>query len=315
VKTAYLIFNPYAGRFPSRILTERAAAIFTEQNWDIQLKQSSGGPAITDLAIDAVKNNQDAVFVAGGDGSVNLAIAGLLGSDTALGVLPAGTTNVWAQELGLPRLGYTRWMALEESARQLVKGKTKKVDIGFCNGHPFLMWCGVGLDGFIVHRIEPRSNWEKHFSIVSYGARAVQYASLWKGVDLRAVVDDKHISGRYLLAVISNIHLYAGGIAKISPEARLDDGVMDLWLFEGQSVLDTIQHAWNLFSGRHLYSDQANCIQFRTLRLFSDQTLEIQIDGEPMAGTKDVIIEIHHKALKILVPSEAPGTLFTEEKV
>ena len=314
MKTAYLIFNPYAGRFPSRILTERAAAVLSEQNWDVQLKQSSGGSEITDIAIDAVENNQDAVFVAGGDGSINLAIAGLLGSDTALGVLPAGTTNVWAQELGLPGLGYTRLMALEESARQLVKGISKKVDIGSCNGHPFLMWCGVGLDGFIVHRIEPRSNWEKHFSIVSYGARAIRYASLWSGVDLRAVADGKQISGRYLLAVISNIHLYAGGKAKISPEARLDDGVMDLWLFEGQSILDTIQHAWNLFSGRHLYSDQSKCIQFRSLRLFSNQTLEIQIDGEPMAGTKEVIIEIRPKALKILVPSQAHGKLFAEER-
>jgi YegS/Rv2252/BmrU family lipid kinase len=314
VKTAYLIFNPYAGRFPSRILTERAAAVLSEQNWDVQLKQSGGGSEITDIAIDAVENNQDAVFVAGGDGSINLAIAGLLGSDTALGVLPAGTTNVWAQELGLPGLGYTRLMALEESARQLVKGISKKVDIGSCNGHPFLMWCGVGLDGFIVHRIEPRSNWEKHFSIVSYGARAIRYASLWSGVDLRAIADGKQISGRYLLAVISNIHLYAGGKAKISPEARIDDGVMDLWLFEGQSILDTIQHAWNLFSGRHLYSDQSKCIQFRSLRLFSNQTLEIQIDGEPMAGTKEVIIEIRPKALKILVPSQAHGKLFAEER-
>ena len=121
------------------------------------------------------------------------------------------------------------------------------------------------------------------------------------------------ISGKYLLAVISNIHLYAGGIAKISPEARLDDGVMDLWLFAGKSVQDTIQHAWNLFSGRHLHSDQANCIPFRTLRLLSDQTLEIQIDGEPMTATKDVFIEIHPKALKILVPSNTPNLLFMGE--
>jgi YegS/Rv2252/BmrU family lipid kinase len=315
VKTAYLIFNPYAGRFPSRILTERAAAVLTKKDWNVQLKQTNGGPEITEIAIDAVKSNQDAVFVAGGDGSVNLALAGLLGSDTALGVLPAGTTNVWAQELGLPGLGYTRLGALEESARRLSIGCVKKVDIGFCNGHPFLMWCGVGLDGFIVHRIEPRSNWEKHFSIVSYGARAVRYANLWRGVDLRAFVDGKQISGRYLLAVISNIRLYAGGMAKISPEACLDDGVMDLWLFEGKSILDTIQHAWNLFSGRHLQSDQANCIPFRSLRLFSNQTLEIQIDGEPMAAMKEAIIEIHPKAIKILIPSEVPEKLFAEEKL
>jgi diacylglycerol kinase family enzyme len=89
---------------------------------------------------------------------------------------------------------------------------------------------------------------------------------------------------------------------------------MDLWLFKGQSVLDTIQHAWNLFSGRHLNSDQAICIPFRALRLFSNQIIEIQLDGEPMAGTNEVIIDVHPKALNILVPLEVPEKLFAEEK-
>ena len=245
------------------MLTERAAAVLSEHNWDVRLIQTCGGPEITDIAIDAVNENRDAVFIAGGDGSVNLSVAGLAGSETALGVLPAGTTNVWAQELGLPGLTYTRWMALEESARRLVRGTLHKVDVGYCNERPFLMWSGVGLDGFIVHRLEPRSRWEKHFSVVSYGARAVRYASLWSGLNLHAVVDDKQISGRYIMAVISNIHLYAGGMAEISPQARLDDGIMDLWLFAGETVFETVQHAWNLFSGRHLNSDQVRCIPFR----------------------------------------------------
>ena len=314
MQTAYLIYNPYAGRFPSRILIERATEILSENNWETRLMQTSGGPEVTDIAIEAVKNNRDAVFVAGGDGSVNLAVAGLVGSETALGVLPAGTSNVWAQELGLPGLAYTRWRALEESARRLVKGTFHCVDVGFCNGQAFLMWSGIGLDGFIVRRIEPRGRWEKHFSIISYAARAVQYASYWSGLDLKAIVDDRQISGRYLLAVISNIHLYAGGMAEISPNARLDDGVMDLWLFAGKTVTDTMQHAFKLFSGRHVSSDLVCCIPFRSLRLFSDQTLEIQLDGEPMTGTQEVTIDVHPKALKILVPHDAPNVLFTEDQ-
>ena len=108
---ASLIYNPAAGRFPSRMLIERAAQVLNKQGWDIQLQVTHGGPHITQLARQAVQQGQDAVFVAGGDGSINYAVRALLDSDTALGVLPAGTANVWAQELGLPGLTWTRWMA------------------------------------------------------------------------------------------------------------------------------------------------------------------------------------------------------------
>ena len=93
----------------------------------------------------------------------------------------------------------------------------------------------------------------------------------------------------------------------------LDDGAMDLWLFAGETVFETVQHAWNLFSGRHLHSDQTRCIPFRNLRLFSDQPMEIQLDGEPATGDREVRISVHPEALRILAPMEAPRTLFMKE--
>ncbi len=312
MRTAYLVFNPHAGRFPSRILTERAAEMLSSYEWEIKLIQTSGGSEVTRLARQAASENAEAFFIAGGDGSINLSVAGLAGSDTALGVLPAGTTNVWAKELGLPGLTYTRWMALEESAQRLAQGTFRRVDIGLCNQKPFLLWSGVGLDGFIVHRLEPRSRWEKHFSVVSYAARAVRHAGFWNGMDLQATADKVQISGRYLMAVISNIHLYAGGMAEISPQASLDDGVMDLWLFEGETVLETIQHAWNLFSGRHLQSERARCVPFRSLQLSSDRPMYVQLDGEPVDGGQEIKIDVLPKSLKIIVPEKAPRALFTE---
>lgn len=125
---------------------------------------------------------------------------------------------------------------------------------------------------------------------------------------MHAIVDDKQISGRFIMTVTSNIHLhlYAGGMAEISPQTRLDDGIMDLWQFAGETVFEKVQHAWNLFSGWHLNSDQAGCLPFRNIRLFSDQILEIQLDDEPVAGAQEVKIEVHSKKLKILVPLEVP---------
>jgi diacylglycerol kinase family enzyme len=132
-------------------------------------------------------------------------------------------------------------------------------------------------------------------------------------MNLEAIADNERISGHYLMAVVSNIHLYAGGMAEISPHACLDDGLMDLWLFAGETVRETILHAWDLFSGQHLRSTRARCLPFRRLQLYSDRPMYIQLDGEPMDGSQEVNIEVHSKALKILVPETAPQSLFSEE--
>ena len=309
---AYLVFNPAAGRFPSRILTERAASVLRKRDWDVSIIQTIGGPHITELALQAVDQGMDAFFLAGGDGSINFAVAGLVNSETPLGVLPAGTANVWSQELGLPGLTWTRLMALEESAHQLVNGTIRKVDVGYCNKAPFLLWAGVGLDAFIVHRVEPRNRWEKHFAIAHYASIAMKQASFWGGINLKVTIDDEEISGHYILGVVSNIHLYAGGFAEISPYACLDDGVMDLWLFAGETLMETLHHAWNLWSGRHLDSDQVQCVPFRNLHLSSDSHMFVQVDGEPLNEVGDITIDVRPQALRVIVPSNAPQALFTE---
>jgi len=307
---AYLVFNPAAGRFPSRILTERARDVLHDYGWEIHLAQTAGGDHITQLAKRAVREGADAFFLAGGDGSINYALAGLVGSETPFGVLPAGTANVWAQELGLHGLTWTRWMALEESARRLATADVRQVDVGYCNDAPFLLWAGVGLDAFIVHRIEPRSRWEKHFAVAHYASVAMQEASDWGGIHLDVTTDGKVISGHYILGVVSNIHLYAGGLSVISPHACLDDGQMDLWLFAGETLIETLRHAWNLWSGRHLESDQVQCVPFRKLKITSRFAMHVQVDGEPKVTNEIVSIEVRPKALRVLIPAEAPRALF-----
>ncbi len=308
--TGMLAFNPAAGRFPSRLLSERAASVLRAGGWDISLKQSSDGEHITSLARQAAEDHLDAFFMAGGDGSINRAVAGLAGSQTALGILPAGTSNVFAQELGLPVLTWARWMALEESARKLVNAPVHWVDVGICNDQAFLMWAGVGLDAFIVHRIEPRSRWEKHFAVVHYGTSVVWHAGFWRGMNLKVDVDNQHVAGHFLLGLVSNINLYAGGILHLSPQARLDDGLMDLWLFEGETLGDTVQLAMDLLSGRYVRSPKVFHALFRQLYLESESTLYLQMDGEPVIGKNPATITVQPKSLRVLVPEGSARSLF-----
>lgn len=308
-----LIYNPSAGRFPSGILAERAANVLRNSGWKIQLYQTESGDHVTQLARQAAEQGRDGLFVVGGDGTLNLAVRGLIGSQTALGVLPGGTANVFAQELGLPGLTWTRLMALEESAHRLGNGMMREVDLGTAGGQPFLLWSGVGMDAFVIHRIEPRQPWEKHFSIVAYAASSVWQAQFWRGINLKVKADGKELEGHYLAAIISNVSLYAGGLARLSPHALLDDGILDLWLLEGDTLGDAIQRAWDMLAGRHSESQSIHCIPFHHLELESDMPLFVQVDAEPVEyQERSIVIDVVPKALRVLVPDRLPRMLFVE---
>lgn len=315
MRIADMIYNPGAGRFPSGILAERAANVLRSSGWSIRLTRTESSEHVTHLARRAAEEGKEAIFVVGGDGTINMAVRGLVGSTTALGVLPGGTANVLAQELGLPGIRWTRLMALEESARRLTDATVREVDIGVCGNTPFLMWAGVGLDAFAIHHIEPRPRSEKFFANMTYVASTVWHASYWRGNNLSVTADHLHITGHFLLGVMSNIHLYAGGLANISPSALMDDGKLDLWLFEGDTLGDTIQLAWNLFAAKHVDTTKVRQISFQHLKLESDTPLYVQVDAEPIPCI-DHCIEIRavSKGLRLLVPKETPWELFTNHE-
>jgi len=308
---ALIAYNPAAGRFPSRLLTERSARVLQRFGWRTTLAQTHSGAHITELAAQAVEGGMDVFIVVGGDGSLNYALPPLLRSRTALAVLPAGTANVWAQEIGLPGLTWTRWLALEHSARLLAQGRIQAVDVGLCNGRPFLLWSGVGLDGFIVHRIEPRKPWEKHFAVLQYATAAVMHLPKWRGLPLEGSVDGERIGGQFIMAVASNIRLYAGGITVLSPQTLLDDGEMDLWLFSGDSPWTAARHAFDVWAGRHVASALVRRMACREFTLRSADPLYLQLDGEPVATHGEVHMRVLPRALRVLVPAAMPSGLFS----
>jgi YegS/Rv2252/BmrU family lipid kinase len=308
-----LVYNPYAGRYPSWLLSERAAKLLCQSGWDIEMKQSKQASDIIRLAQQAAEKGLDAYFIVGGDGTINLAARGLAGSDTALGVLPGGTANVFAQELGLPSLSWTRIMALEESARLLTTAEARWIDLGWCGTTPFLLWAGVGLDAFVIHRIEPRPRWEKRFAGLGYAASTVWHAATWRGINMKMVADGEQIKGHYLMGLASNVHLYAGGIAQLSPQARLDDGILDLWLFEGDTMGDAVQCAWDMFAGRHTDTSRVRQVNFKSLLIETESPMYLQVDGEPVTyDSRKVELHVQKQALRVLVPPNTPWQLFSE---
>jgi diacylglycerol kinase family enzyme len=142
-------------------------------------------------------------------------------------------------------------------------------------------------------------------SVPHFFATTVWEATFWHGLDLKVYTDGTLAQGHFLVAVATNIRHYAGGMSVLSPKALLDDGEMDMWLLSGNSLADALRHFFDLVAGRHLTSDQARCLPFRTARVESDAAFSIQVDGDPMLGGHHADIIVKHRALKVLMPAAA----------
>ncbi len=136
MRRALLLYNPVAGRFPVKPFLRSVTKTLANSGWQTEVLATQSGQHATESARQAALEKFDAVFASGGDGTIGQAAAGLVGTETALGILPSGTANVLALEFGLPVFSWTRWWALKQNARALANAPVHPVDVGFCNGHP-----------------------------------------------------------------------------------------------------------------------------------------------------------------------------------
>jgi diacylglycerol kinase (ATP) len=311
MRNARLIYNPLAGRFPAGPFLDRAVKVLEGAGWAVQVEECYPGKELADLARDAVAAKVDAVFVAGGDGSVGPVAGALAGTQTSMGVLPTGTANVFAQDLGLPRMDWAHWFAVEEAAAKLARGQVRMVDLGECNRKPFLLWAGVGLDGKVVNSIEPRDRWEKTFGVLNYAILTLWTSLDWTGLDLRVTSGERKWEGRYLAAVASNIRSYAGGYMELSPAAMVDDGRLDFWLISGGSLVDAVVRVVQVLLGMHV--DSPGVVHFQSAEATFEcaYALPVHLDGEPTQVGTFASFSTRNRTLRLLVPEGTSARVFS----
>ena len=310
MRRALLLYNPAAGRFPIKTFVPSVLGPLQAAGWSLDVAETLSSSHATSVARQAAAENFHAVFAVGGDGTVGQVANGLVNTETALGVLPAGTMNVWAMELGLRLFEWPFGTdALADNARLLADAPVCRVDVGLCNDHAFLLWAGIGLDAMTIQQLEPRPRAEKYVSVPQYVAATMWTAAVWHGMDLRVWADDQQVDGHFLLAVAANIRRYVGGLAVLSPDAYLDDGQMDLWLISGRTLADALRAFFEVMAGSHVTSEQARRLPFRSARVESDTPFSIQMDGDPMLGSRQVEVRVQKQALKVLMPPQGAKLL------
>ena len=302
MRTAVIIYNPTAGRFSVKPFIKAAVDELESAGWQADAVETQSGEHTIELAAQAAAEKKAAVFAVGGDGTIGNVVNGLAGSETALGVLPAGTANVWSIELGLRPFAWTNPWVLRENAAILANAPCYRVDVGLCNQFSFMMWAGIGLDAMAIQSLEPRFRLDKFFVMPEYTVSAIWQASQWSGLRMRLWTDEHEVEGHFILAVATNIRHYMGGLSNLSPDAYIDDGLLDLWLFRGNNLGDALRHAYDLWRGTHVNSDAAHRIPFRNLRVEADSPYWIQTDGEARGSTQVTEIRVQTHALKLLMP-------------
>jgi YegS/Rv2252/BmrU family lipid kinase len=307
-----IIYNPIAGprdvwRELKRVRRELAA-----RGWSVEIEATRRPGEATRLAREAARAGLGAVWAAGGDGTVNEAVNGLVGTETALGVLPVGTGNVWARQLHLPVYTLTHPFRLRVAAIALAGGRIRRVDVGRLNDRYFLLWTGIGFDAQITSDMEPRTKQIKRLGVLPYIVAGVTLAREFSGVRTHLVLDGRALRGRALLVVVSNVQLYS--IFHLTPQARMDDGLLDVFVFKGLGgFLYMLRMAGQLFVGRHLQNPRVVQRTARQVTVWTETPMAVQADGEPL-GTTPVSIQVVPRALRVLIPPQSPSTLFGPEE-
>jgi len=306
---ARLIYNPVAGPWDARRALKRVRSYLGQHGWSVELHLTEKSGDASTLSRGAAQAGFDVVVVAGGDGTVNEAVNGLVGTQTALGVLPVGTGNLWAKQLGTPTYTLSNPLRLNEAAAGLAKGTIRSVDVGQVNDRYFLCWAGIGLDAQVATELEPRPRHTKRLGMLPYVVATVLVAREFQGVRTRVYLDGSLVRGRTLLILVSNIQQYAG-LLHISPDARMDDGLLDVFVFKGLGLPYAANHLLKMLSRRCLQDPQIVHRQARTIRVLTEWAVPVQVDGDPI-GTTPITLKVVPRALRVLVPPSAPPGLFT----
>jgi len=241
---------------------------------------------------EAVREGLELVVAAGGDGTIGTVAGELLGTDTALGILPLGSVMNIPRMLGIPR-------DLEPAAELLATGTVRVVDVGEASGRTFYEAGSVGMNAAMFREAQrfDRGDW---LSIL----RTVAVALRYRPARMTIRLDDRVVRTRALMVAVSN-GPYSGVGMTVAPGARLDDGRFDVRVFRRFSKWQLLRHLASIAFGRRRYAPEIATYRSRRVRIDSAHPLPARADSIDL-GTTPVDFVTRPHALRVLVPTEIP---------
>lgn len=244
-----------------------------------------------EVAKQATANQYTHVIAVGGDGTVNEVVNGIAGQNIGFGVLPTGTGNDLARMLNIPTDPFL-------SVRKIWTEVQRPIDLLKLNGSYVAGAVGIGLDGAVAEDIN-RVSWKKRIGTFGYVLSMLKLIFTFPPFSMHLEIDDRPITFRDCwLVAIGNTQFYGGGM-KICPNAKHDDGLLDVCVVHNLTYLELVKLFPSVFSGRHILHPNVLCLQGRSVRILTDPAVPVHGDGEFLGKTPGEI-HIHPQALNII---------------
>ncbi|EUJ32730.1 lipid kinase [Listeria floridensis FSL S10-1187] len=298
LKTAMLIYNPAAGQNKFRKIMPKVEKLLLEAEYDVTLVSSTEEPkSITKIAKEASDRGFDAIIAAGGDGTVNEVVNGIMLSSKrpVLGILPVGTTNDYARALGFH---FDPLVA----AKQIADRKTVQVDVGCCNGcEYFINNAAVGRITEITYAV-PEAE-KKRYGRLAYLFNGLKALPNLKPANVSLEFDGEHFEGSILLGFINNSHT-VGGLESLVKKAEISDGYFDMIVLKKVSPAKLFSLFLLLKRGKHLESPDVIYRRVKKVKIDAAQPLNVSYDGV-YGGKTPYEIENLHQALSVFADVHA----------
>jgi diacylglycerol kinase (ATP) len=290
------IVNPKSGASSTKWTGRQFERYLVQRRFDVRVSPTNSLDHACELATDAAVDYDCAlVVVVGGDGTVREVACGLEGSDKTLLVVPCGTENLLANELGFDE-------RLKTLTRTFEAGCILPLDLGSVNGRCFTSIAGFGFDGQVVERVSKRR--KGHIDYFDYLEPIWWTFWNYKYESMRVEVDGEEIFDGPGLVFVGNISRYAAGL-QILHHADFSDGLLDVCVYKCASRVRLVKHSLETMLKQHAYSGDVIYRQGRDICVSSDSScIRTEIDGDPGPPLPVQISVIPH-AVNVMVPEGA----------
>ncbi|MGE5560290.1 MAG: diacylglycerol/lipid kinase family protein [Chloroflexota bacterium] len=290
-----LIANPTAGKGRTLKAVPLIEDVFRAAGLTYRLDYTEAAGHATAIARDAARAGYDRIVSIGGDGTMSEVLNGMADSDAALGIIPTGTGNDLARSLGIP-------LAIAAAAAVAVDPEVRKIDIGREKGAYFAVLAGLGFAADVIdHTNKHKGLLRGQLAIAaSVLATVMQLEPQPLGITIDGVSHD----GPTVAVFIMNTR-YCGGGMMIAPDAREDDGWLDIALLRDLGRADLLRTLPKVYSGRHVGHPKIEFHRGRSVRVTCERPLVKMVDGN-VYGQTPLEAEVVPQALSVLTPRR-PG--------
>jgi YegS/Rv2252/BmrU family lipid kinase len=291
---ALVVINPVSGPARHRPVDRSrtlAETVLSRAGWTVEVAVTGAAGDAHRLAQAACASGTDLVVAWGGDGTINEVASALAFTSVALGIVPGGSGNGLARELGIPR-DPAGALGVAAGARR------RTIDAGEVDGRLFFNAAGIGLDAAIAaHMAVPGA--QRGFS--GYVRLALRDGLRYRARHYVVTHDGQAVRHHALFMAFANSRQY-GNDAHIAPRARLDDGLLDLVVVENQPVWRLLGQTRALFRGTLQPGPRLRMTTFTELAVAGAAPLAFHVDGEPGVGGVEVVVRARPRALVVACP-------------